>query len=97
MTDGEQRNDGDQKCPPRGTGDEAAAPRSEGGRTRTRREVMRAGVKLAFVAPVITTFAARQALAAGSVQSCYPLGHPCGGERLEDCCPGLNCVAMGCQ
>ena len=62
----------------------------------TRRELMRRGVKLAFIAPVVTTFFAQEAYAAGSNHSCYPTGHACdvGGEK-EECCSGV-CVGNLC-
>ncbi len=61
-----------------------------------RRLVIREGLKLAFVAPVISTFYAREAYAAS--YSCYPEGHACeppGQDPPENCCPGLNCVQSG--
>ncbi|MFQ5590147.1 MAG: hypothetical protein ACE5HE_03195 [Phycisphaerae bacterium] len=56
----------------------------------SRREVVRQGAKLAFVAPILSTFVAQQAYAA---YSCYPQGHACtnGGGDAEICCPGLTC------
>ncbi len=65
-------------------------PRETG---HTRRDVVRQGVKLAFVAPVLTTFFARDAQAAGSNHSCYPAGHVCrdDGSDPENCCPTLTC------
>lgn len=51
-----------------------------------RRDLLRRGVKLAFVAPMVLTFSARDAMAAGSNHSCYPAGQPCPGE--EECCNG---------
>ncbi|MGB0715473.1 MAG: hypothetical protein ACPGXK_06325 [Phycisphaerae bacterium] len=51
----------------------------------SRRALIRKGVKLAFVSPVITSFLASQARAAGSNLSCYPTGQPCGDEA---CCNG---------
>lgn len=61
-----------------------------------RRQAIRQGLKLAFVAPVISTFYAREAYAAS--YSCYPAGHACeppGQNPPELCCPGLSCVAVG--
>lgn len=69
----------------------ALDPRQPSGHTR--RDVVRQGVKLAFVAPVITTFFARDAMAAGSNHSCYPTGHACPGA--EPCCNG-PCVVNVC-
>lgn len=60
----------------------------------TRRDVVRAGTKLAFIAPLVLTFSASQAMAAASTQSCYPAGHACPGA--ETCCNGLNCVNGTC-
>ena len=54
-----------------------------------RRKLLSHGVKLAFVAPVVMTFSAKDALAAGSNHSCYPEGHACPGN--EACCEGLAC------
>jgi len=61
----------------------------------TRRDIVRRGVKLAFVAPVLSTFFAADAYAAN--YSCYPVGHACEppGQGAEDCCPGLSCVQIG--
>ncbi len=64
------------------------------GKTFSRRQVVGAGLKLAFVAPVVSTFLADEARAAGSNLSCYPLGHVCNDiTSEEDCCPGLACSA----
>ncbi len=51
---------------------------------------MREGLKLAFVAPILSTFLAQQAYAS---YSCYPQGHACtnGGGDPEECCPTLTC------
>ena len=59
----------------------------------TRRDIIREGLKVAFVAPVVTTFFARDALAAGSNHSCYPALHECdkNGIGAEPCCDGLSC------
>lgn len=62
----------------------------------TRRGVVREGLKLAFVAPAISSFFAREAYAAS--YSCYPVGHVCvppGQNTGEHCCPGLQCVRFG--
>lgn len=62
----------------------------------TRREIVRRGAKLAFVPPLIVTFTAQQAMAAGSNHSCYPAGHACEGIfDAEPCCPGLVCLPGG--
>lgn len=63
----------------------------------SRREVVGRGVKLAFVAPVLSTFFASQAYAAN--YSCYPVGHACEppGQGAEDCCQGLSCVQVGLE
>jgi hypothetical protein len=60
----------------------------------SRREAMRKGAKLVFVAPVLSTFFAHDAFAAGSRHSCYPAGHPCGVGHNEECCPGLTCEGV---
>jgi hypothetical protein len=44
-------------------------------------------VKLAFVAPALSTFFAKDAYAAS--YSCYPAGHICGGPGQEECCTGV--------
>ena len=64
-------------------------------RTPSRRDVMRRGVKLAFVAPALSTFFASEAYAAN--YSCYPFDHACQppGQGAEDCCPGLQCTQVG--
>jgi len=62
----------------------------------TRRGLVREGLKLAFVAPVLSTFFAREAYAAN--YSCYPVGHTCvppGQDAPEHCCPGLSCIQVG--
>ena len=61
---------------------------------RTRREVVRQGIKLAFVAPVISTFFARDAYADN--YSCYTQGHVCNNDSSdpEDCCAGLTCNGL---
>ncbi len=63
-------------------------PRSDAARGHSRRDVVRSGVKLAFVAPVLSTFFAKDAYAA--TYSCYFAGHTCGGVNQEDCC-GTAC------
>lgn len=63
-------------------------------RLASRREVMREGAKLAFVAPLLSTFLASQAYAAN--YSCYPAGGPCDGGEGEPCCSG-TCVGNVCQ
>ncbi len=68
--------------------DFAEAPMNPG-----RREVVRKGLKIAFVAPLISTFFAQDAQAYSL--SCYPNGHACPGA--EPCCNGLTCTANICQ
>lgn len=51
---------------------------------QNRRSLVRQGVKLAFVAPIISTFFARDVYAAN--YSCYATGHACDGARQEACC-----------
>lgn len=64
---------------------------------QTRRKMVRAGIKLAFVAPVVSTFLAKDAMAAASILSCYPTGHACDtGSTEEFCCNGLACVGNVC-
>ncbi len=59
----------------------------------TRRDVVRTGVKLAFVAPVISTFFAKDAHAAQTNNmSCYPEGRACATDLA--CCTG-NCDLLG--
>lgn len=63
---------------------------------QSRRDLVRHGVKLAFVAPVISTFFACDVYAAN--YSCYPTGHACtgpSGTDPEDCCSG-TCSALTC-
>lgn len=69
---------------PRGRGVELAVDRAGG--HQSRRDVMRHGVRLAFVAPAISTFLAHEAYAAN--YSCYPTGHACGTGHNEPCCTG---------
>ncbi len=52
----------------------------------SRRELVRGGIRLVFIAPVLSTFFAHDAHAAGSRHSCYPTGHACPGA--EPCCNG---------
>ncbi len=75
---------------PHSTSDATSSrPRAEG---VTRRDIIREGLKVAFVAPVVTTFFARDAVAAGSNHSCYPEGHACSTlGNAEPCCDGLTC------
>ena len=72
--------------------DEALMDGSTARHRPTRRSVVRAGVKLAFVAPVVSTFFASQAYAVN--YSCYPAGHLCdsGGSNAEPCCNGACLV-----
>ena len=60
---------------------------------RSRREVLRHGGKLAFAAPIISTFYASQAYAAN--YSCYAEGHSC--EGMEPCCGDLSCNSGVCS
>lgn len=83
-----------------GTGDRATS--SVGVRADaslpTRRSVIREGVKLAFAAPVISTFLTDDALAYN--QSCYPAAHACDAAselKRQACCGALTCVANTCQ
>lgn len=65
-------------------------PSDENELTPTRRDVVRRGVKLAFLAPVISTFFAHEAYAAN--YSCYPQGHACHNTGdFEPCCGTLVC------
>ncbi len=64
----------------------APSPTQRQGGGHSRREVVRTGVKLAFVAPVLSTFFAKDAYAAE--YSCYGAGKACGGAGQEDCCDG---------
>ncbi len=57
-----------------------------------RREVLRAGTKLLWVAPILSTFFASEVYAAN--YSCYPAGHACPGD--EPCCNGLACNGGTC-
>jgi hypothetical protein len=84
------------------TADRLRAPEVEDGggerrdALRSRRDIIRQGIRLAFIAPVVTTFLASEAHAAASRQSCYPTGHVCDlpGQQ-EPCCNGA-CVAGVC-
>lgn len=64
----------------------------------TRRTVIRGGAKAMWITPLILTFTAQDAVAAGSNHSCYPEGHLCIGDgtigdgNAEPCCPGLDCT-----
>lgn len=60
---------------------------------RSRREVLRHGGKLAFAAPILSTFYASQAYAAN--YSCYAEGHTCAGA--EPCCEDLSCNGGFCS
>ena len=60
---------------------------------RSRRDVLRHGGKLAFAAPIISTFYASQAYAAN--YSCYAEGHSCQGA--EPCCADLSCNGGECS
>lgn len=61
---------------------------------RTRREVVRQGIRLAFIAPVISTFFARDAYADN--YSCYQQGQVCNNDNSdpEPCCAGLTCNGL---
>ncbi|MGB2984330.1 MAG: hypothetical protein WBE26_00490 [Phycisphaerae bacterium] len=76
-----------------GPDDPPSADALSGPTHHTRREVVRRGVKLAFVAPVLSTFFAKDAYAFN--YSCYPPGHACGVTKWEDCCTG-ECTAGVC-
>jgi len=69
---------------------------SREGCMHSRRDVVRQGMKLAFVAPVLSTFFARDAVAAGSNHSCYPDGHACGGGGQQELCCSGNCDSGTC-
>ena len=73
--------------------DKGVGERSGPGDGPTRRTVVRRGVKLAFTAPVLSTFFASQAYAAN--YSCYAQSHECvdGGPNAEPCCDTLTCQA----
>lgn len=74
-------------------GNKPATSEERADRDETRREIVAAGIKLAFVTPLVSSFLARDAQAAGSNHSCYPAGAACGGGKAEPCCPGLFCIA----
>ena len=82
--DGQQQDSGFAKTIDPAGGGTGALP--------SRRAIVTGGVKLAFVAPVLSTFFASQAYAAN--YSCYPLGHTCDtvseGKR-QQCCGALTC------
>jgi hypothetical protein len=54
----------------------------------TRRDMVRRGVRLVFVAPVLSTILASDVYAAASRFSCYPTGHVCSAASQENCCNG---------
>jgi hypothetical protein len=91
---------GSAEAPQAATGDEKAIAKSPAedsageGRGLTRRSVVGIGVKAAFIAPLLSTFLASEAQAAGSNHSCYPTGHACPG--LEPCCNGACLGGAGC-
>ena len=59
-----------------------------------RRDIVRHGIKLVFVAPVISTFFVREAQAVPSAASCKPAGSPCPLPGLDpECCSG-NCTGF---
>lgn len=98
---GEDRSSGDAvraspPAEPRPTEPHAPSGKSDGiepsAWREARREIVTTGVKLVFVAPLISSFLARDAHAAGSNHSCYPAGMECGGGTAEPCCPGSLCV-----
>ena len=63
---------------------------------QSRRDMVRHGVKLAFVAPVMSTFFAGRAYAAN--YSCYPLDHGCDFDsetKRQACCDALVCKTAG--
>lgn len=61
---------------------------------RSRRSLMCGGVKLAFAAPVLSTFFAAQAYATN--YSCYAesVDKDCSSSE-EPCCPDLSCQDIG--
>ncbi len=69
------------------TQDLAAEHTVRGESGSSRRDVIRQGVKLAFVAPLLSTFHPQAAYAGN--YSCYPAGHVCPGA--EPCCDSLAC------
>jgi len=63
-----------------------------------RRDLLRRGTKLVFIAPVLMTFSAQQAHAVWTRHSCYKAGRPgapCTAGAAEPCCSGL-CFGMNC-
>ncbi len=75
-----------------GSGESTEGARASEKALLSRRAVVRGGVKLAFVAPILSTFFASQAYAAN--YSCYPAGHTCDtvseGKR-QQCCGAMTC------
>lgn len=63
---------------------DASVEAPDAGDALSRRQVVRSGMKLAFTAPVISTFFASDAYAVN--YSCYATGHACPGN--EPCCSG---------
>jgi hypothetical protein len=63
-----------------------------GGARPTRRELVRRGTKLVYVAPFLSTFLAKQAQAKTTNHSCYPANHACPGA--EPCCSGVCNLTM---
>lgn len=61
----------------------------------SRRTVVRGGLRLAFAAPILSTFFAAQAYAGN--YSCYADGHQCNdpGPDWEECCDTLTCQVDG--
>ena len=71
--------------------DKPRAELASGAGLHSRRAVVRRGVRLAFMAPVISTFYASQAYATN--YSCYVAGHKCNpAPDWEPCCNGLSCI-----
>jgi len=69
--------------------------RSKDRSLHSRRDLVRHGMKLAFVAPVLSTFFAKGVYAAN--YSCYPTGHACTqpGPDPEECCSTI-CAGTVC-
>ena len=65
------------------TGDPSESISQEPSTGHTRRDLMRGGVKLVFVVPVISTFFAADAVA-GTQVTCRSPGHTCTAD--SDCC-----------
>jgi hypothetical protein len=61
----------------------------------SRRDLVRRGTKLAFVAPLLSSFLASEARAAHTNHSCYPVTHACPGA--EPCCSGMCGGEMMCS